>query len=114
MAASSNCTECQRTLIALSRNYERASAVVFVRELFLFTDEHARKDASQCKDALSALSEIYRENIGQDAATRIASFEDNCADSRRAEQAAFHLRDDTIDALTKGMTWSSYFRHCMR
>ena len=104
------CTECQRTFAALARSYERTDAVVFVRELFMFADEHAQKD-TRCVDALAALCRVYRDNIGEDAATRIASFDETYEDTRRARQAAFHLRDDTVDALTKRMTWSSYFKY---
>ena len=101
------CTECQRTFTALARSYERANAVVFVRELFTFADEHAQKD-TQCTDALAALCRVYRDSIGEDAAARIASFDETYADTLRARQAALHLRDDTVDALTKRMTWQSY------
>ena len=105
---SPKCDECQRTFMALARSYERASSVVFVRALFLFADEHA---STQCGEVIGRLSKAYRDNIGEATAKRVASFEDTCEDTRRTVQATLHLRDDTIRALTKHMTWSSYFRY---
>lgn len=100
-------SECQRTFIALLRTYERASAVVFVRELSLFADEHAVKD-TPCAGYLADMRKIYRNNIGEDALSRIVAFEETRKDEIRARQATWHLRDDTVEALTKRMTWSSY------
>lgn len=103
--------ECQETFATLLQSYKRGNArgnpLVFVRSLSLFANEHTQK-RTPCAEQLSTMCKMYRDNIGEESISRIVAFEENDRDETRARQAALHLYNDTVKALTKRMTWSTY------
>ena len=98
----SNPKECQQMLVKLLSNYDRVRDVTFIRELFASADPRCGRD-------IVNLEKEYRDEIGEETAHRISLFKETCRDDVIARQASFHLHERTVEALTKGMTWSSYF-----
>ena len=85
----------------------RVSNATFVREIFASADPRCGRD-------IVNIEKEYRDEIGQETANRISTFDETYRDIAIAHQAVFHLHDRTVEALTKGLTWPSYFRYCFR
>lgn len=98
--------DCQTIVRTLQRSLRVATASGTIRELFAVPDSDERR----CGLHLSSIKRALADIVGEDGILRIASFDEEFKDVRRAQQALMHVHDDVLSALSMARTWAGWFR----